>query len=261
MSMPDRNTPPRPLVEGNEESSSAGGGRFPATRWSMVLAVRAQHSGEAAAALEQLCQLYWLPVYVFIRSRGRGVEEAEDLTQSFFATLIARQGFDGVSPERGAFRAFVLAALKRFLVDDWRKRSSQKRGGGQVPIAIDRDLGEQRYLQIPATEDDPDTLFERQWAAALLDRMLRQLGESYARNGKSRQFELLSPYLAGTNGDRPYAAIAGEMGISEGGARAAMARVRNRFARMLREEIAQTVESESEVDEEIQHLFRLFARR
>ena len=91
--------------------------------------------------------------------------------------------------------------------------------------------------------------------------MLRQLGESYARDGKSRQFELLSPYLAGTNGDRPYAAIAGEMGISEGGARAAMARVRNRFARMLREEIAHTVESESEVDEEIQHLFRLFARR
>ena len=200
-------------------------------------------------------------------SRSRGVEEAEeaeeaeDLTQSFFATLIARQGFDGVSPERGAFRAFVLSALKRFLVDDWRKQTRQKRGGGQVPIAIDRDMGEQRYLQIPATEDDPDTLFERHWAAALLDRMLRQLGESYARDGKSRQFELLSPYLAGTNGDRPYAAIAGELGISEAGARAAMARVRNRFARMLREEIAHTVESESEVEEEIQHLFRLFARR
>lgn len=234
-------------------------GDFPKTRWSLIRGVDAEHTAEAAAALEELCQLYWLPVYVFIRGRGRGVEEAEDLTQEFFAALIARRAFEDLSRERGAFRAFVIAALKRFLVDDWRRQNTRKRGGARRAVAIDREAGERHLELANSTAMDPEKLFERQWAAGLLERVMRQVAESAAREGKSRQFELLSPYLAGTDGTGAYAPIAEALGISEAGARMAMARLRKRFARMLREEIAQTVENEATVDDEIDHLFRVFA--
>lgn len=242
-----------------EEAIVPEQGRFPVTRWSLIRGVGAEHSGEAAAALEELCQLYWLPVYVFIRGRGRSVEEAEDLAQDFFAAVIARRGFEDLSQQRGAFRAFVIAALERFLVDAWRRQSAKKRGGGHRPISIDREEGEERFGRALATAIDPEKLFERQWAAGLLERVMHQLAASCAREGKSRQFELLSPYLAGTDGTGAYAAIAKALDVSEAGARMAMARLRHRFARMLREEIAQTVESETEVDEEIDYLFRVFA--
>ena len=242
------------------EEEAADGGRFPRTRWSVVLAAGGAGSTvEAAEALETLCRRYWLPVYVAVRGWGRDPEDAEDLTQAFFAKLIGRSAIDSASPERGRFRSFVLKSLKNFLVNDWRDRTRQKRGGGQAVVSIDRDLGEERFEGATTRAMDPDQIFERQWATELLDRTVRQLEALCRQEGKSKQFELLRSYLAGSERDGGYAAIAGELGISEAGARMAMFRMRDRFRRLLREEIAETVEEDGSVDEEIRYLFRIFA--
>jgi RNA polymerase sigma-70 factor (ECF subfamily) len=235
-------------------------GAFPRTRWSMVLAAGGEGSTEeAASALEILCRRYWLPVYVTARSWGRSAEDAEDLTQTFFMTLIRRSALGRTSPEQGRFRSFLLKSLKNFLINDWRDRNRQKRGGGEPVISIDRDLGEERFEGIAGREMEPDRLFERQWATELLERTMRQLERLCREEGKERLFELLRPHLAGTEREGAYRTIAGELGISESGVRMAMFRMRERFRRLLHEEIRETVDDEASVEDEIRYLFRIFA--
>ena len=242
------------------EDESAQNGRFPRTRWSVVLAAGgAGSTQEEAAALETLCGRYWLPVYVAVRSWGRSPEDAEDLTQAFFASLIERSALDGTAPEKGRFRSFVLKSLKNYLTNDWRDRTRQKRGGGQAVVSIDRDLGEERFEGATTKEMEPDRIFERQWATELLERTMQQLEALCRKEGKTPQFELLRPHLAGSEASGAYAGIAAELNISEAGARMAMFRMRDRFRRLLREEIAETVDAESSVDEEIRYLFRIYA--
>jgi len=210
--------------------------------------------------LEELCRRYWLPVYVTIRSSDYGFEDAEDLTQDFFASLISRSDLEKTAPEKGRFRSFVLKSLKHFLITDWRHRNRKKRGGEVVLVSIDRDLGEERFEIASGRNEDPERVFERQWARELLERTMKQLADACGQEGKARQFAILRPYLAGADETHTYATIADDIGISESGARMAMFRLRGRFRRMLWEEIAETVTNEETVDEEIQHFFEIFAR-
>lgn len=205
-------------------------------------------------ALAQLCHTYWYPLYAFVRRRGYDVHDAQDLTQEFLLRLIERKSLHSVAPERGRFRSFLLTALKNFLINEWSRSQRQKRGGGQILLSLDEELGEARYKIEPVESATPETLFERAWAATLLDRVLDLLRREYIASGKADLFEQLSPFLAGEKAAVTYAQIASQHGISEGAVKMAVLRLRQRYAACLRAEIAQTLEDPAEVEAEIRHL-------
>ena len=236
-------------------SAHASGGWFTATRWTVVLTAGQSPSPQAALALEELCRVYWYPLYAYVRRRGYDSHEAEDLTQEFFARLLAKNSFADVEREKGKFRSFLLASLKHFLANEWDRAQAKKRGGGQSIISLD---AETRYRQEPKDELSADKLLDRQWAVALLDRVLARLGAEYAEAGKSEVFEQLKDSLTGTRDSIPYAVIATKLDTTEGAVKVAVHRLRQRYRKLLREEIAHTVASPAEVDEEIRHLFTAF---
>lgn len=231
-------------------------GRFAATRWTVVLAAGRETSPQAGRALEELCRTYWYPLYAYVRRRGFEAHEAEDLTQEFFARLLAKNYLVDVDREKGKFRSFLLASLKHFLANEWDRAQAKKRGGGHTIISLD---AETRYRQEPKDELSADKLLDRQWAIALLDQVLARLGAEYAEAGKSEVFEQLKDSLTGTRDSIPYAAIAAKLDTTEGAVKVAVHRLRQRYRKLLREEIAHTVASPAEIDDEIRHLFAAFS--
>jgi RNA polymerase sigma-70 factor (ECF subfamily) len=221
----------------------------------MVLTARQGESPQAARALEELCRTYWYPLYAYVRRRGYDAHEAEDLTQEFFARLLAKNYLADVHREKGKFRSFLLASLKHFLANEWDRALAKKRGGGHTIISLD---AETRYRQEPKDELSADKLLDRQWAIALLDQVLARLGTEYTDAGKSEVFEQLKDSLTGARDSIPYAAIAAKLGTTEGAVKVAVHRLRQRYRKLLREEIAHTVASPAEIDEEIRHLFAAF---
>jgi len=242
------------------DTAPRGGAQFTPTHWSMVLAA-AGHSDSTHArdALEKLCRNYWLPIYVFIRRRGHDAHDAQDLTQEFFARLLEKNFLAGVDREKGRFRSFLLASVKHFLANEWDKASAQKRGGGRIPISIDAAAAESSFGLEPASAMTPERIFERRWALALLDQVLRRLREEYTRDGKAEQFEQLKPTLTEASRSVPYAQIAVHLGASEGAVKVAVHRLRQRYRELLRAEIADTVASPAEIDDEIRNLFAALA--
>jgi len=237
-----------------------GGGQFTPTHWSVVLAAAGQADTiQARDALEKLCRNYWLPIYVFVRRQGHGAHDAQDLTQEFFARLLERNFLAGVQREKGRFRSFLLASVKHFLANEWDKANAQKRGGGQVPISIDADLAENSFEMEAVDTMTADRIFERRWALALLDLVLRRLREEYTRDGKEKQFNELKATL--TEGSRTvaYAEIARRLKTSEGAIKVAVHRLRQRYRELLRAEIADTVANAGEIDDEIRNLFAALA--
>lgn len=233
---------------------------FQDTHWSVVLAAGRSDSPRATAALETLCRAYWPPLYAFVRRRGYSPEEAQDLTQEFFARLLQRNDLATVSPEKGRFRSFLLTVLKHFLVNEWHRGRCQKRGGGQVAMALDA-LPVEARCQIEGMETvTPETVFERHWAFTVLDRTLARLREEYARTGRSDLFDLLIQTLPGQERTVPRAELAGRCGISIGAVDVAVHRLRRRYGELLREEIAHTVSDPGEIDDEIRHLRALLGR-
>ena len=232
-------------------------GQFAATRWTMVLTAGRDESPQAARALEELCRTYWYPLYAYVRRRGYEAHEAEDLTQEFFARLLAKKYLMDVDREKGKFRSFLLASLKHFLANEWDRAQAKKRGGGHTIISLD---AETRYRQEPKDELSADKLLDRQWAIALLDQVLTCLGAEYAEAGKREVFEQLKDSLTGTRDSIPYAAIAAKLDTTEGAVKVAVHRLRQRYRKLLREEIAHTVASPAEIDDEIRHLFAAFGR-
>jgi RNA polymerase sigma factor (sigma-70 family) len=234
-------------------SDAAG---FAATRWTMVLAAAGgQPSPRAAEAMAELCRDYWYPLYAYIRRRGHETHEAEDLTQEFFLRLLAKKSLAGVSPEKGKFRAFLLAALKHFLANEWDRAQTQKRGGGNSVFSLNAPAADTRYRLEPVDELTPERLFERQWALTVLDRVLARLqAESAVREGRQAVFEQLKPFLTGTGASAGYALVAVELGMTAGAVKVSVHRLRRRYRELLREEIAQTVASPEEIDEEIGYL-------
>ncbi len=233
---------------------------FPTTRWSQVVAAGDRASSAAREALAELCSAYWYPLYAFIRRKGHPPDEAADLVQGTFLTLLDRDGFAAVAPDRGRFRSFLMAVCSNHLADCRDRDRAAKRGGGAVPISIDRALAEGRYSAEPVNELTPERLFERRWATSLLDHAVARLEAESIAAGKSALVSHLLPTLTGGRGEVPFAAIAAELTLTEGSVKMAASRLRNRYGEILREEIARTVDDPADVEEEIRALFAALAR-
>jgi RNA polymerase sigma-70 factor (ECF subfamily) len=214
--------------------------------------------GRAVVALERLCTRYWYPVYVFIRRRGSDQHEAEDLTQAFFAHLLERETLKKVDRQKGKFRSFLLAAVANFLTNEWDKRQTLKRGGQNQIISLD-DTAEELYRREPVESLTPEKLFERRWAFTLMNQVLARLKEEYIATDKAELFAQLEPGLTNEGNPGLYADWAAALNMSEGAVRVALHRLRRRFGELLRSEIAHTVATPAEVDEEIRHLFAAIA--
>jgi RNA polymerase sigma-70 factor (ECF subfamily) len=235
-------------------SPSEQGGWFTTTHWSIVLTARDPACPQAADALEKLCRSYWYPLYAFVRRQGHDESSAKDLTQGFFARLLEKNFLAQVDQDRGKFRSFLLASLKHYMADERDKERAQKRGGGQIPLSLDETVGEDRYRAEPVDVMDAEKLYERRWALTLLDQAKERLKKEYLTAGKSQMYARLQAFDVG-GGDNPaYADVAVDIGLSESGLRTAIFRMRQRYRELVREEVAQTVRSQQEVDEEIRHL-------
>ena len=230
-----------------------GARRFATTRWSLVLDARAGGSPDSDKALEQLCESYWYPLYAFVRRQGRSPEDAADLTQAYFAKLLEKEYLADVRPEAGRFRSFLLASLKHFLYNEWDRQKALKRGGQFRILSLDSESAENRYSFEPPDPLNPEDLFEQRWALTVLERTLDKLAEETPESKRLR-FEKLRPYLISGEADTTYRQLGDELGMSEGGVKVAIHRLRRRFGVLLRLEIAQTVAEPQDVDDEIRHL-------
>jgi RNA polymerase sigma factor (sigma-70 family) len=233
---------------------------FASTHWSLVLSAGDKSSPQSTAALGKLCGSYWYPLYAYVRRRGRSPEDAQDLTQEFFARLLEHRWIDRADRQRGRFRSFLLSAMNHFLADEWDKARAQKRGGGLTPVPLQFDVAETRYSHEPADNVTPEQNYERRWALTLLDTVLRRLRSEYEQEGRAELFAALHPCLVGDRSSQPYAELAVKLGVSEGTVKSAVHRLRQRYRQLLHDEIAQTVAEPGEVDEELRHLFTVLGR-
>ena len=240
-----------------DENAAAGRNEFATTHWSLVLAAGDREKPEASDALAQLCEIYWYPLYAYVRRRVGDVHEAQDFTQAFFARLIDERSFEAAEPERGRFRAFLLTACKRFLINEWHKGRTAKRGGGRRPLSLDFESGESRLGLVAVDTVTAEQLFEQEWAVTLLDHVLNLLRAEYVAKDRLRHFEALKHFLAGAPRQDGYHDAAKALGISETTAKVAAHRMRKRYRELLRAEIAQTVERPEDVDDEIRDLFAI----
>jgi len=231
---------------------------FVTTRWSVVLAAQDKSSPDSAAALETLCRAYWYPLYAYVRGSGRSPHDAQDLTQEFFARLLAQDWLRVVLPEKGRFRTFLLVTLKRFLTNEWHRGVAQKRGAGNLPLSLDAETAERRFATEPPLT--PDELYERRWAMTLLDESLERLQRDFAHTGRAREFNSLKEWLTAERGSIPYGQIATALGTTEGAARVAVHRMRKQFRVLFRQTIAETVDAAGDVDAEMRHLVAVLSR-
>lgn len=249
----------RPSADSAGIPTPHGTGGFSVTRWSVVLAAGQEDSEAGREALDQLCRLYWRPIYSFVRHRGHSPEDARDLTQEFFARLLAKDFLAGVAPSKGRFRTFLLAALKHYLANEWDKARCQKRGGGRVFIPLDAVDIEVSPGAEPVDNQSAEVIFDRTWALALLGQVMGRLREEYVRDGKADLFERLKATLVGARTELPYAVIGAALGMSEGAVKVAVYRLRQRFRQLLREEIAHTLSRPEQAEEELRALFAALA--
>ena len=250
-------------MEGRETTQELGRGgssHFADTHWSLVLAAKMEGSSQAAEAMEKLCRTYWRPVYAFIRRQGHNPEQAEDLTQEFFARLLAKDYLQHLRHREGKFRSFLLTFVKRFLSDERDKAGAQKRGGGRIFVSLDEASAEERCLNEAVNGLSPDQIFERRWAQTLMERALGRLREEYVTGGKEALFEQLKDLQPGEHGESSYAGIAARLGLAEGTIKSAVHRLRRRHRELLREVVAQTVTRPEEIDEEIRSLLAVLSR-
>jgi len=247
------------MSDREQRNSTQGESRFTTTHWSMVLAGGNQSSPDYTRALSTLCQTYWYPLYVYLRRWGCDREQAEDYTQGFFASLLERQGIGKADPKQGKFRSFLLASLKNFLADEWDRSQAQKRGGGKKVFSLGIEDGETRYRCEPADNLSPEKLFERYWALEVLKQAMTRLKAEYIAAGKQQLFDYLKTYLAAEQDSIPYRDAAAKLDMTEGAVRVAVHRLRQRYGELVREEIAQTVTTPEQIEEEICELYAALA--
>jgi len=229
---------------------------FTTTQWSVVLDAQSE-SPSAQEALEKLCRIYWWPLYGFVRRQGYSPEEAQDLTQGFFAMMLERKDFDVVRREKGRLRSYLLASLKNFLAKAHRRAMTIKRGEGRSPVPLEELLVRERADLEAADTLSADRIYERRWALILLEQVLARLGEEYQVAGNSALFEQLKQML-GDEPDRPsQAKIAQELRMNENAVKQAFHRLRRRYRLLLREEIAQTVALPGDVEDELRHFIAI----
>lgn len=230
---------------------------FDTTRWSLVLAAGSEESAAARAALSELCDAYWYPLYAYVRHRGAPADDARDLTQAFLTSLIDRQDLKHVSQKRGRFRSFLLASLQHFLANDAARQRTAKRGGGVRVLSLDTDEAEGRYRLEPAETATPETLYERRWALMIIERVLARLRDEWNAEERGREFEALKACLLGEGPKGGYAKVASALGTSEGALKVAVHRLRRRFQAELKRDIGETVADPAEIDDEIRYLIRV----
>jgi RNA polymerase sigma factor (sigma-70 family) len=246
-------------AQNDKKSSSARTGRFATTHWTVVLTAGRPESSRYQQALETLCQTYWFPLYAYLRRQGHDAHQAEDYTQAFFAKLLEKHGLRLADPKRGKFRSFLLAALKHFLANELDRVRAQKRGGNLKVLSLSTQDAETQYALQPAHQLTPEKLFERYWALTVLDRTLTRLKAESVLADKQELFDRLKGYLTAEKGSVPYRDAAAELNMTEGAVKAAVHRLRVRYRQLLRNEIAQTVANEEQIDEEIRDLFTALA--
>jgi RNA polymerase sigma-70 factor (ECF subfamily) len=240
--------------------ASAQSPAFNTTRWSLVLAAGHKSSPGADAALAELYERYWFPVYAYIRRRVADAHQAEDLTQEFLCGLNEKNTWAVADPARGRFRSFLLTAARNFLASEWKREAAQKRGGTARTLSLDFAAGESRLSRHPADTNTPEAEFDRRWALALLERVLTRLEDESRDAGKGEQFDVLKQFLAGRSSESSLAEAAARLSMSEGAVKTAAHRLRRRYRELLRDEIAQTVASPEDVEDEIRSLFDALGR-
>jgi len=217
-------------------------------------------SPKAAEAMEKLCHRYWPPIYAYIRRRGHGPDDAQDLTQEFFARLLKKHHLNAADASKGKFRTLLLTAASRFLADEWDRVRAKKRGGEVVHLSLQAEEAEAGYRIDPADPATPETIFERRWAEAVLETVLTRLREEFVASGQQERFASLKPFLAMEQGRLAGTDLSARLGVSESAAYSAVHRFRQRYRELLREEIANTVASPQEVDDELRCLARALGR-
>lgn len=234
-------------------------GAFLTTQWSLIVQAGQSGSMQARAALEELCQIYWYPLYVHVRRLGWGDEDSKDLTQQFFARFLENNYLKRADPERGRFRSYLLTSLKHFLTDEWEKLRAQKRGGGQRPISWEGVDPEARYLLEPTENLTPDRIYEKRWAAVLLDNVLKHLRDEQQKAGRAMEFDALKSFVWGDGRAGTYAEVAARLKMEENSVKVAIHRLRRRFRELLRLAVLQTVSTPAEVDAELLYLRSLLS--
>lgn len=223
-----------------------------------MLAAGKRHTPESDVALEELCQAYWFPLYAYVRRHGNAKEAAEDLVQAFFERFLAKNYLAGLNSERGRFRAFLLAALKNFLANNWKKSQRLKRGGGELVLPLDWQTADTKFRETASEEPSPDQAFDREWALALLAKVIARLEAECVAEGKARLFEQLKIFLAAGKAETAQREVAQTLEMEEGAVRVAIHRLRKRYRQLLRDEIANTLADPQMVDEEMRALFGAF---
>lgn len=233
--------------------------RFATTQWNVVLKARDAPAPQAREALAELCETYWYPIYAFVQRSGFNPDAAQDLTQAYFACLLEKDFLESVRPEAGRFRSFLLASLKHFMANEWDKQKAQKRGGHLRRVTLDQDGATSRYGVEPASHLTPEDVFEKKWAQTLSERALGSLQAEWDKRGKTEQFRLYQGFLTANQPELSYSDLAARLTLSEGATRVAVHRLRHRYAKLLREEIAGTVRDPSEIEDELRHVLEVLA--
>jgi RNA polymerase sigma factor (sigma-70 family) len=243
------------------ESRSEPSGWFAATHWAVVLGAGSEDTSKSAVALASLCETYWAPVHSYIRRTGQREADAEDLTQQFFERFLAKEQYRLARRERGRFRSFLLTTVRHFLINEWERASAQKRGGGLIAESLDELVPEGDRARVePLDERNAERIFEQAWALAVLERVRGRLEAEYETEGKAQRFALLEAFLPGEETELTYAQAAVRLGIAEGTVKSDMHRLKRRYRDLLREEIANTVASATEVDDELKHLMTVLSQ-
>jgi RNA polymerase sigma-70 factor (ECF subfamily) len=243
------------MAQFSEQNTQPSDARFfGTTHWSVVVAAGDSKSAHADEALEMLCRTYWYPLYAYVRRKGLSPEDAQDLTQEFFARLLEKKYLKLADRERGKFRGFLLTSLKHFLVNEWQKARAVKRGGGAVALPLDEELAERQYLAEPSADLPPDQMFEKRWAITVLEQVLTRLRQESVAAGKGELFELLKDFLWGDKNLASQGEIGVPLGLSASAVKSAVHRLRLRYRELLRAEIAHTVARTADIDEELRYL-------
>ena len=249
-----------PDTDSSEPTTPQNAAEFATTHWTLVLAAGSPDSSRYREALETLCRSYWYPLYAYLRRRGYERHTAEDYTQAFFMRLLEKESLRQIDPTLGKFRSFLLAALKHFIADELGRARAQKRGGNWKALPLDFTDAETQYTLEPFDHLSPEAVFEKSWALSVLERTMSRLKAENIDANKAHLFEYLKAYLTGIGDSVSYQQAAAELDMTEGAVKVAVHRMRKRYGQLLWDEIAQTVTSKEEVEQEIRDLLAVLAR-
>lgn len=261
-----RSTFARPLtkvvrVENATPAAASTPAWFEPTRWSVVLASAQTQAPGARSAMAELCKTYWQPLYSFARRRGYDHHRAQDLIQGFFLSLIESKSLSRVDPHKGKFRSYLLASLQNHMASEHTRETAQKRGGGLQIVSLDDDDADLRFNRESSTRQPAEAVFEREWAVAAVEAAIARLEEEFAKRNKGEIFAALKPYLLGDQPAGAYEQTAAKLGLSAGAVRTGVHRLRHDFRMHLRREVARTVDSPDQIDEEMRHLRSVLSSR